>query len=71
MTQRPNKWTSLYTIGEDVFIDGDKSIKAVILRVVISSTTEPYDVMYDVSWFSQGNLNTSSVDEWRLSPWEE
>jgi len=56
-------YVSKFRYGQKVYIDGDKSINAVITIVSFSHNRK----FYEVSWWNAGNLNTAWVDEERLT----
>lgn len=51
-----------YAIGDKVTIDGDTEIKAVVVGICIYA----YGCIYEVSWFTDGVVETEKFDEFRL-----
>lgn len=54
---------SKFTIGQRVNIDNDTSIKAIV--TALQFTHKPTLIL--VEWFSNGDLKTAWVEEWRLT----
>lgn len=53
-----------FSLGDEVFIDAEKSIRATIITLSISDNQAP---QYEVSWFSNGQIYSAWCREWRLS----
>ncbi len=59
---------TIFDIGNMVMIDGDKSIKAVIVGIEVCDIRQ--NIVYKVGWVD-GGIKEASVDEWRLAPWDD
>ncbi len=57
------EWQSRFAPLQKVYIDGDKSIKAVVTGIYF--TLETYKV--ECSWFHQGCVHRDYFEEWRIS----
>ena len=57
-----------FDIGDFVMIDGDKSIKAVIVGIEVCDIRQ--NIVYRVGWVD-GGIKEASVDEWRLATWDD
>lgn len=58
-----------YDIGDHVMIDGDVSIKAVILAFMVVG--KGHNIRIEVSWTHNGSICSAWVEDWRLTLWEE
>lgn len=56
-----------FSLTEKVYMDGDKSIVAVVVAVMFETT----GCSVRVSWISDGQIHREWVEDWRLSKWEE
>ncbi len=61
------KNVSLFSLTEKVIVDGCKSIPCVITAVTFRMT----GCKYEISYWDDGRLIETWVDEWRVSKWEE
>lgn len=59
---------TIFNIGDAVMIDGDKSIKGVIIAVTVCDVKQ--NVVYKVGWVD-GGVKEATVDEWRLAIWQD
>lgn len=58
------KLESAFDIREVVSIDGDTSVRAIVVAIRWSRDSLP---QYEVSWFHEGRAEYCYFDEWRLS----
>lgn len=62
------QFTTTYDIGDQVTIDRDEHLVAVIVAVMAENTN--LNVTYKLSWFSNGSHQTAWIEEWRLNRWD-
>ena len=55
--------TSEFTFGDRVSIDGDDTLRGLIIAVIFHRD-RPAE--YEVSWFASGDAKTAWIEEWRL-----
>lgn len=56
-------FSSRFSLGERVIIDGDPSMVVRVTGYLWRSVCQ-----IEVSWVHCGSINTSWIEEWRLSP---
>lgn len=56
-----------WKLGQFVNIDNDKSIKAVITGFQFRGDKTTMFIIINVEWFSNGELRSAWVEEWRIS----
>lgn len=59
-------YTVDFNIGDEVFIDGDRDIKACVVAIEIRPG--PRNVIrYECSWFHNGDVKFATFDSFRIS----
>ena len=58
-----NTFESPFAIGEAIYIDGDISLKAIILAHAFRAGNHTLDV----AWFHNGEAKSTWIEEWRLT----
>lgn len=62
----------LYDIGDRMSVDRDKDMPVTICAVTFRLATGNHAyILYQCSWFHNGNAQNEWIEEWRLTPWEE
>lgn len=56
-------FASRLSLGENVIIDGDKSLVVRVTGFLWRSTCQ-----VEISWVHCGSIHTTWIEEWRLSP---
>lgn len=60
-------FSSRFAIFEYVYIDGEKSIRAIVTAITFRSS----GIVYELSWFANGDVKVAFVDEARLEKWTD
>jgi len=54
--------------GDTVCIDGDRSIRAVVVASMIRGRQG--EVTHQVSWIQNGSIHEPWIEDWRLTRWD-
>ncbi len=57
-----NTYESKFSIGDRVWIDGDKGIEAIVISIVFFM----YDYEVNISWIEGGSITYDTMPIWRL-----